>query len=82
MSSLWLCCLLVPLLLRPSSSFVLEGSSSSYAQFRKWLPAGANASIELEFLTDQRDGVLLYTDDGGYYDFIEIKLVDGAVRLR
>ena len=76
------------------NSFVLEGSQTSYAQFRKWAPIlrkrggggsaagsyGANFSsvyddsavnfIEFEFLTSQEDGLLLYTDDGGYYDFI------------
>jgi hypothetical protein len=29
-----------------------------------------------------QNGVLLYTDDGGYYDFFELKLVDGSLRLR
>ena len=61
--------------------FVLEGSSSSYAQFRKWYPSW-NATIEFEFLTRHPNGVLLYTDDGGYYNFIELKLVDGSLRLR
>lgn len=64
-----------------TDAFVLEGSQTSYAQFRKWLPT-TNSSIEFEFLTDQPNGILLYTDDGGYYDFIEVKLVEGSVRLR
>ncbi|KAH0567848.1 hypothetical protein KQX54_014959 [Cotesia glomerata] len=61
--------------------FLLEGTSSSYAQFSKW-NAAVNASLEFEFKTNQRSGLLLYTDDGGTYDFFEIKLVEGAVRLR
>lgn len=61
--------------------FVLEGSQTSYAQFRKW-NAGLNGSLELEFKTEQPNGLLLYTDDGGTYDFFEIKLVEGALRLR
>ena len=64
-----------------AEAFKLEGTHTSYAQFRKWFPS-PNASIQFEFLTSQPDGVLLYTDDGGYYDFIELKLVDGSVRLR
>ena len=63
------------------TSLVLEGSTTSYAQFRKW-SASSNASLEFEFRTERPNGVLLYTDDGGYYDFLEIKLVDGTVRLR
>ncbi len=77
--------------MRTGNPFLLEGSSSSYAQFRRWLPASSSSSadgdgspspISFEFLTSQPNGVLLYTDDGGYYDFLELKLVDGAVRLR
>ncbi|XP_049829259.1 neurexin-1 isoform X6 [Schistocerca gregaria] len=64
-----------------ASAFVLEGSQTSYAQFRKW-NAGLNGTLELEFKTDQPNGLLLYTDDGGTYDFFEIKLVEGALRLR
>ena len=64
-----------------AEAYQLEGTHTSYAQFRKWFPS-PNASIQFEFLTSQPDGVLLYTDDGGYYDFIELKLVDGSVRLR
>ena len=64
-----------------SASFSLEGTRTSYAQFRKWYPT-RNGTIEFEFMTGIPDGVLLYTDDGGYYDFVEIKLVSGVVRLR
>lgn len=62
-------------------AFVLEGSQTSYAQFRKW-NAGLNGSLEMEFKTEQPNGLLLYTDDGGTYDFFELKLVEGALRLR
>ncbi|XP_063235605.1 neurexin 1 isoform X2 [Bacillus rossius redtenbacheri] len=64
-----------------AAAFVLEGSQTSYAQFRKW-NAGLNGTLELEFKTEQPNGLLLYTDDGGTYDFFEIKLVEGALRLR
>ena len=68
---------------RTVSPFVLEGSQTSYAQFRRWAPSpSSSSSISLEFLTSQPNGVLLYADDGGYYDFLELKLVEGAARLR
>ncbi|KAG8236174.1 hypothetical protein J437_LFUL013440 [Ladona fulva] len=63
------------------SCFSLEGSQTSYAQFRKWNP-GLNGSLEFEFKTESPNGLLLYTDDGGTYDFFEVKLVEGALRLR
>jgi hypothetical protein len=75
--------LLIGLLLKinPCSGFVLDGSQNSYAQFRKWY-TGLNGTLELEFKTEQPNGLVLYTDDGGTYDFFELKLVEGALRLR
>lgn len=61
-------------------AFVLD-KQNPYSQFRKW-NAGLNGTLELEFKTDQPNGLLLYTDDGGTYDFFELKLVNGALRLR
>ena len=76
----WAAIVLV-LLATCSSAFVLEGSQRSFAQFRKW-NAGLNGTLELEFKTHSPNGLLLYTDDGGTYDFFEMKLVEGALRLR
>lgn len=58
-----------------------DGTQNSYAQFRKWY-TGLNGTLELEFKTEQPNGLVLYTDDGGTYDFFELKLVEGALRLR
>lgn len=73
--------LLAVTLLCTSRAFVLDGSSSSFAQFRRWNVA-LNGTLEFEFKTEQGNGLLLYTDDGGTYDFFEIKLVESALRLR
>lgn len=73
--------LVVLLTCQVARSFVLEGSATSYAQFRKW-NAGLNGTLEFEFKTEQGNGLLLYTDDGGTYDFFEVKLVESALRLR
>ncbi|XP_060517704.1 neurexin 1 isoform X3 [Cylas formicarius] len=69
------------ILLCRTYAFVLDGSKNSYSQFRKW-GGGTNGSLEFEFKTEQPNGLLLYSDDGGTYDFFEIKLVEGALRLR
>jgi len=73
--------LVLVLNLRSSGAFVLDGLQHSFAQFRRW-NAGLNGSLELEFKTHSPNGLLLYTDDGGMYDFFELKLVEGALRLR
>ncbi|EDV94653.1 neurexin-1 isoform X3 [Drosophila grimshawi] len=64
-----------------SAGFQLDGSQSSFYTFRKWY-TGLNGTLELEFKTEQPNGLVLYTDDGGTYDFFELKLVEGALRLR
>ncbi|XP_018330291.1 neurexin-3-like [Agrilus planipennis] len=61
--------------------FLLDGTTKSFAQFRKW-GGGYNGSLEFEFKTEQLNGLLLYTDDGGTYDFFVIKLFEGALQLR
>lgn len=53
----------------------------SYAQYPKW-NACINASLSFEFKTSQGTGILMYTDDGGSYDFFEMSLEGGAARLR
>ncbi|XP_045776165.1 neurexin-1 isoform X3 [Maniola jurtina] len=70
---------LLSLSLNKNLAFVLD-KQNPYSQFRKW-NAGLNGTLELEFKTDQPNGLLLYTDDGTY-DFFELKLVNGALRLR
>jgi len=64
-----------------SAGFQLDGSQNSFYTFRKWY-TGLNGTLELEFKTEQPNGLVLYTDDGGTYDFFELKLVEGALRLR
>lgn len=64
-----------------TSAFHLEGSQISYAKFEHWEPC-LNGSIRLDILTDQSDGLILYADDGGKFDFLELKLVGGMARLR
>ncbi|XP_047536849.1 neurexin-1 isoform X1 [Vanessa atalanta] len=71
---------LLSLSLNRNLAFVLD-KQNPYSQFRKW-NAGLNGTLELEFKTDVPNGLLLYTDDGGTYDFFELKLVNGALRLR
>lgn len=78
----WLWTLFLCLLLQGDTiAFVLEGSPSSYARFKKWI-AGLNGSLSFEFQTREPNSLLLYTDDGGAFDFFELKLVEGTLRLR
>ncbi|KFM68851.1 Neurexin-2-alpha, partial [Stegodyphus mimosarum] len=77
----WLFFILFVLSKSSVKAFVLEGSPNSYAQFKRWY-AGVTDSLSFDFRTTEPNGLLLYLDDGGISDFIELKLVDGTLRLR
>ena len=63
------------------ASFVLEGSQTSYAQFRQW-HGGQNDTLSFEFKSTYRDALLLYSDNNQEKEYIQIKLVDHHVMLR
>ena len=67
--------------LSSSAGVLLEGSPTSYAQFRPWR-GGANATLEVEFSTPQPDALLLYADSRRTGEYVQLSLVGGAVRLR
>ena len=60
---------------------VLEGSHTSYAQFRQWY-GGQNDTLTFEFSTNQSDALLLYSDNNHEKEYLQIKLVGGNVMLR
>nr|XP_022331115.1 neurexin-1-like isoform X8 [Crassostrea virginica] len=64
-----------------TSSFKLEGSSSSYAKFQAWRPC-QNGSLYFEFQTSIASALLLYTDDGGHTDYFELTLLVGRLQLK
>ena len=57
-----------------------SGEPNTYARFPKW-NACPNASLSFEFKTRQSSALLMYTDDNGRYDFLQLALTKGAVRL-
>ncbi|KAK3092743.1 hypothetical protein FSP39_006792 [Pinctada imbricata] len=61
-------------------AFYMKGTSESYAKYPPWQPC-LNGSFELEFKTSQPSGLIMYTDDKGYYDFFELKLLRGSMQL-
>lgn len=71
--------LLLVLLVASAGAMYLQGTDMSYARFPYW-NACINASFSIEFKTNQREGLLMYADDGGRYDFFEVMHVNGRVR--
>lgn len=64
-----------------SNAITLTKTRSTFAKFPKW-NACVNSSISFEFKTSQASGLLVYTDDHGGFDYVEVMLVDGRARLR
>ena len=70
------------------ASFVLEGSQTSYAQFRQW-HGGQNDSLAFEFgstISEESEegdeALLLYSDNNQEKEYLQIKLVKRHVMLR
>ena len=77
--------LLLPLLfllsVSSSSAFFTYGTNNSYVQYPRW-QACLNSSIGFEFKSNNKNGLLFYTDDGGQYDFFELRLENRKLMLR
>jgi leucine-rich repeat transmembrane neuronal protein 1/2 len=72
--------IVLALAVTPASALRFLGESDTYARFPIWNPC-QNASISFEFQTRQPTALLLYTDDNGRYDYLQLLLYKGAVRL-
>ena len=65
---------LVPILLVGlSMGYYLHGTDNSYITFPKW-NACVNASISFDFkvINVKKETLLMYTDDGGNFDFMQV----------
>jgi hypothetical protein len=66
--------LLLCVLVSPCQSIRFLGETDTYAKYPKW-DACINASIAFEFRTRQKDGLLMYTDDNGKYDYLQVSAI-------
>jgi leucine-rich repeat transmembrane neuronal protein 1/2 len=64
-----------------TEAIYFQGTGTSYARFPKW-HACKDSRLRFDFKTTQTNGLLLYADDGGKYDFFEMRLLEGRVNLR
>lgn len=54
---------------------------TSYCVYERW-NASHNGTLRFEFRTSQSDALLLYMDDGGDDDYMEVVLEEGRLRFR
>ena len=66
--------------LKKGQSLTFTGSQS-YAIFENWTPS-PHGALQLYFKTVKKDAFLMYIDDMGQREFIDLFLVNGSVRLR
>ncbi|MCJ8740698.1 hypothetical protein PDJAM_G00061970 [Pangasius djambal] len=71
------------LLLLAASSLALEfdGLPGQWARYGRW-EAGATGELSFAMKTNVSESVLLYLDDGGNCDFLELLISDGRLLLR
>ncbi|KAL4216896.1 neuroligin protein binding [Mactra antiquata] len=75
--------LLVPILsvINISQALHFLKNYNTFAQFPQW-DACINSSISFEFKTILPEALLMYTDDNGNYDYVEVMIFNSKVRLR
>ena len=68
-------------LLTSGHALLFTKTEQTYAKFPKW-NACPNSSFSFEFKTNQPKALLMYADDSGNYDYIEVMINEAKVRLR
>uniref|UniRef100_A0A6Q2X887 Neurexin 3a n=1 Tax=Esox lucius TaxID=8010 RepID=A0A6Q2X887_ESOLU len=79
-SSLFLT-LLLSTLLGACLGLEFTGASGQWARYLRW-DASVRSDLSFQFKTDVSTALLLYFDDGGYCDFLQLMVVEGKLQLR
>lgn len=56
------------------------GSPGQWARYLRW-DAATRGDLSFQFKTESSRALLLYFDDGGYCDFLQLSVVDGRLQL-
>ncbi|XP_041810579.1 neurexin 3a isoform X10 [Chelmon rostratus] len=57
------------------------GTPGQWARYLRW-DASTRGDLSFQFKTETSDALLLYFDDGGYCDFLQLSVVEGRLQLR
>ncbi|XP_069750383.1 neurexin-2-like isoform X5 [Narcine bancroftii] len=57
------------------------GAAGQWARYGRW-DAGSHGQLSFSLKTNVSKALLLYVDDGGYCDFLELMVAQGRLRLR
>ncbi|XP_019909787.3 neurexin 3a isoform X9 [Esox lucius] len=73
--------LLLSTLLGACLGLEFTGASGQWARYLRW-DASVRSDLSFQFKTDVSTALLLYFDDGGYCDFLQLMVVEGKLQLR
>ncbi|XP_070697876.1 neurexin 3a isoform X4 [Pempheris klunzingeri] len=57
------------------------GAPGQWARYLRW-DASTRGDLSFQFKTEASEALLLYFDDGGYCDFLQLSVVEGRLQLR
>ncbi|KAJ3612908.1 hypothetical protein NHX12_019165 [Muraenolepis orangiensis] len=72
---------LLSVLLGAASGLDFLGTSGQWARYLRW-DASTRGDLSLRFKTAASEALLLYFDDGGYCDYLQLAVAEGRLRLR
>ncbi|XP_060032124.1 neurexin-2-beta isoform X11 [Erinaceus europaeus] len=74
--------LLPPVLAAGAAALEFGGGPGQWARYARWAAAASSGELSFSLRTNASRALLLYLDDGGDCDFLELLLLDGRLRLR
>nr|XP_019940624.1 PREDICTED: neurexin-3 isoform X4 [Paralichthys olivaceus] len=57
------------------------GTPGQWARYLRW-DASTRGDLSFQFKTEASEALMLYFDDGGYCDFLQLSVVEGRLQLR
>ncbi|XP_056624523.1 neurexin 3a isoform X5 [Triplophysa dalaica] len=63
------------------SGLEFTGSQGQWARYLRW-DASTRSDLSFQFKTDVSTALILYIDDGGYCDFLQLMVVEGKLQLQ
>ncbi|XP_051578002.1 neurexin-3a isoform X1 [Myxocyprinus asiaticus] len=73
--------LLLSTVLGPCLGLEFTGSQGQWARYLRW-DASTRSDLSFQFKTDVSTALILYFDDGGYCDFLQLLVVEGKLQLQ
>ncbi|KAF7651035.1 hypothetical protein LDENG_00116960, partial [Lucifuga dentata] len=74
-------CVRLQVFLTTCSGLEFLGTPGQWARYLRW-DASTRGDLSFQFKTEASEALLLYFDDGGYCDFLQLAVVEGRLQLR